>query len=419
MNLNGWDIVYVADADVINNALARNTANLSQKFAWSDGGFSASGIFGTWSIVPGGSQDLLMLQIQISSGSMVLTAGGAPIDVGGMAAQLLVNLQLLPSPTQPAAQALMFQLSGVPPQTGAGVVSPHDIVNAGALTLVQKAALGNAIANSLVENAGEISFVFATLSPAAASNVPWLTPVASRYAYLSPAGLPTAIAILSVVTQRDTSSLPLNVDPAILQGGGNAGLAISPDLFLANVMGPALLQSLQTSGTLAFDGSGTLRNTGTLQLPEIDKAGESYYPQIDSLAVTITDTETNVAINGSCDMHMGVSMTFSANSGIGVALAADDASLQLTTVGTPTFHKDVDIPWYDHLFDIFGGIAEAILQICVAAISDELGSGISDITSADALVQTAPAVVTWADTGGFQPQSATLATAFCLRGNLS
>jgi hypothetical protein len=418
MDLNGWDTAFVANADVINDALGRSTAKLCQKFSYSEGGFSASGEFGTWSIVPGGSQDLLMLQIEILSGSMVMTADGAPIDVGGMSAQLLVNLQLLPATATPATQ-LTFDFRGVPPATGPGVVTPHDVVNSGALTLVQKAALGNAIANSLVENAGEISFVFATINPAAASGVAWLTPVASRYAYLSPAGMPAALAILSVVTQRDTSGLPLNVDPGILQGTGNAGLAISPALFLQNVMGPALLQSFQTSGTLTVDGSGILRNTGTLGLPEIDKAGESYYPQLDSFAAAITDTQVNVNISGSCDMHMGVSMTFSAGSSVTVSLTGNATSLQLATVGTPTFHKDVSIPWYDHLFDIFGGLAEMILQICVAAISSELGGGISDVTSAQALVQSAPTVVAWADAGGFQARAATLATAFCLRGSLS
>jgi hypothetical protein len=340
-----------------------------------------------------------------------------------MAALLLVNLQILPSPATPASQSLVFNFKQVGPvassSSGVGVVTPHDILNSGNLTLVQKAALGSAVANVLVENAGQVSFVFATVNPTQASAVGWMHPVASRYAYLAPAGVPASLAILSVTSARDTSPLPLLMDPAILLGTGNAGLAVSPALFLQNVMGPALLASLKASGSMDVNGSGVLVNTSTLNLPEIHKAGESYHPQVDSMTATITDTQINVAMNGSCDMHMGVRMTFGATSNLSASLSTGGSSLQLATVGTPTFHKDVSIPWYDHMFDIVGVLPEIILQSCVAAISSELAGGISSSTSADAFVQSAPAIVSWANGGGFKVQTASLASSLCLRGVLS
>lgn len=419
MLLNGWDTVFVANADALNASLARSTSKLQQSFSFSEQGFSTSGTFGTWSIVPGGSGQLLVLQIDITSGTMKISADGASIDVSGMGVQLLVNLQLLPSPDALSRQSLVFDFQQVGPVAGPGVVTPHDVVTSKSLSLLQKTALGNAIANTLVQHAGEVSFVFATINPTQNSTISWIDPVASKYAYVAPAGLPPAIAILSVVTQRDVSGLPLLVDPSILQGAGNAGLAIEPGLFLEKVMGPALLQSLRTSGTLVLNSSGLLVNTGRLSLPEIDKAGESYHPGIDNLTASITDNQVNVAMTGGCGMRMGVSMTFRATSSLCVALASNGTSLQFSTVGQPTFHKDVNIPWYDHLFDIFGGLAEVILQVCVAAISNELAGGISDVTSSEALVQTAPGGVAWADVGGFTAQSASLATALCLRGQLA
>jgi hypothetical protein len=423
MNMNGWDTVFVASVDAINASLSRSTVKLLQKFSFSEQGDSVSGVFGTWSVVAGGSGKLLMLQIQITSGTMLMAAGATPIDLSGMAALLLVNLQILPSPATPASQSLVFNFKQVGPvassSSGVGVVTPHDILNSGNLTLVQKAALGSAVANVLVENAGQVSFVFATVNPTQASAVGWMHPVASRYAYLAPAGVPASLAILSVTSARDTSPLPLLMDPAILLGTGNAGLAVSPALFLQNVMGPALLASLKASGSMDVNGSGVLVNTSTLNLPEIHKAGESYHPQVDSMTATITDTQINVAMNGSCDMHMGVRMTFGATSNLSASLSTGGSSLQLATVGTPTFHKDVSIPWYDHMFDIVGVLPEIILQSCVAAISSELAGGISSSTSADAFVQSAPAIVSWANGGGFKVQTASLASSLCLRGVLS
>ncbi|MEM5428789.1 TULIP family P47-like protein [Cupriavidus oxalaticus] len=420
MNLNGWDTVFVGDMAVINAAMAASSAQLLQEFSFSQDGFSASGTFGTWQVVPGGSSELLLLQIALESGSMTMSAGTTPIDVSGMSVQLLVSLQLLPTGAGSGALALQFDFTAVGPAntSGAGVVTPHAVLDNGKLTLVQEAALGNAIANALVRNAGRISFMFASINPARAAAVPWIQPVASRYCYLAPAGMPPALAILSVNAGHSAEGLPLTVDPAVLQGDGNAGLAISPALFLQNVVGPALLQSLGSSGTLAVNSAGVLQNTGALPLREVDRAGESYHPQIDSLSVTVVDAQIQIAIQGSCDMHMGVSMTFSATSALAVALSTDRTSLQFSTVGTPTFHKDVSIPWYDHLFDIFGGIAEIILQVCVAAISSELGEGISGQTTSCALVGGAPSLVGWANGGGFSAGEATLASGFYMRGAL-
>ena len=421
MNMNGWDTIFVASMDYINQALANSTSTIPQTFSFSEQGYSTSGTFGTWSVVPGGSSQLLMLQIALPTGTMTMTPGAPPISIAGMSVQLLVSLQLLPVAASPGGSTLVFDFKQVGPasSTAAGVVTPHGFVNPGALTLVQQAALANAIANVLVQHAADVAFVFASISPERAASVNWMRPVSSAYCYLAPQGATAVLAILSVTSNRDISALPRLVDPGILQGVGNAGLAVSSALFLQNVMAPALLSSLRASGSLVLNSAGVLQNSGTLSLPEVDKAGESYHPQIDSMTVTLVDTQMLVTINGSCDMHMGVSMTFSATSTLGVSLAADGTSLVLSTIGTPTFHKDVDIPWYDHLFDVFGGLAEAILQICVAAISSELGGGISDLTSATALVQGAPSVVAWAGSGGFKVQSASLASSLLMRGGLA
>lgn len=418
MNLNGWDTIYVARTDPLNAALRAHTQSLVQSLSFEQNGFSASGTLGGWSMVPGGSQSLLLLQVEILVGTMTMAAGGQPIDVGGAGVQLLVNLRLLPPPAGSSDQQLVFDLGSVGATPGPGVVTPHDVVGLPSLNQVQKAALADAVAQDLVAHAGEVSFVLATVNPLSATGVPWLTPVRSSYAYVAPVGSPPALAILSVVSDRDISELPLTVDPGVLQGPGNCGLAIDPALVLAHVVGPALLTGMQASGRLSVDGSGVLRNSNPLSLPAVNHAGETYSPRVDSLAVNVTDSLLNVSIDGSCDLHMGVEMTFGSASSLTLSLSSDLASLELGVVGTPTFHKAVQIPWYDHLFDICGGLAEFILQVCVAAISSEVAGNIATGTSAQELVKSAPTIVSWADADGFSVESATLATALCLRGTL-
>jgi hypothetical protein len=423
MNMNGWDTVFVVAIDQINSALKNSTSKLVQTFSFSEQGFTTSGNFGVWSIAEGGSGTDLMLQIDISKGSMTMSDGGTSIDISGMSALMLVNLKLLPDKT--SGQTLQFDFqyvdtsnSNTDSSPAAGMVSPHDIIDNGVLSLVQKAALENAIANVLVQNASAVSFVFATINPTVASDVQWLKAEESHYCYLAPSGSAPVLAILSVTTKRDTSNLELGVDPSLLTGSGNAGLAISSGLFLENVIGPALIKSLGTTGSLALAGT-VLQNTGTLHLPKIEKSGESYEPEVKSLKVTIADTEIKVACSGSCDMHMNIKMTFKSNSTLGVSLDSKNQALQLGVVGKTTFHKSVKIPWYDHLLDAVTVVAEAVLQICVTAISSQLASGISSLTSSNHLVRDAPSLVSWAGASGFNAQEASLATSFYMRGTLT
>ncbi|TIN49193.1 MAG: hypothetical protein E5Y32_02385 [Mesorhizobium sp.] len=419
MILNGWDTVFVAKTDAINVALARATNQLTQSFSFSANDFQSSGTFGTWSIIPGGSGTLLMLQIEILAGSMQMSPAAPVLDLLGMKALLLVNLRLLPDARRPGPKTLVFDFETVGQTSVTGAVVPHDILEANSLTDIQKAALGVAIASALVAHASDVAFVFASISPTSETDLSWMNPIASRYAYLTPHGMAPALAILSVTTDRDVSALPALVDPTILLGSGDAGLAIAPGLFLQNVVAPALIQALNTSGRLVLGPSGQLTNTTRLLLPKVNRAGESYYPCISSLSVAISDAQINLNMRGSCDMHLGVEMNFQASSVLGVALAPNRDSLTLSQVGTPTFHKDVSIPWYDHLFDVFLALSELILRICVVAISSELGSGISSATSSQSLIKNTSKMVSWGDSGGFKVQSASLANSLCLRGTLS
>lgn len=416
MNLNGWDVAFVASVDYINGALAQSTDHLIQEFDSTEQDFHASGKFGTWSIVPGGSGNLLMLQLEIASGEVV--HGGAPaIDIGGMSVVFQVSLQFLPIPGKPTGQSLSFQFSQNSSKGAApGAVSPHAMNDGGKLTPMQKAALASSIADALVAGAGSISFVFATVDPEQAVGVDWLKPVVSGYAYVPPSDKrPAMLAVLSMTSAHDIAALPLTVDPALLPDTGNAGMAISTNLFLGNVFAPVLASSLQTQSSLAVAASGTLQNTQQLSLPDV----KGHTPAVNSLSATVVDDRINISLSGECDMNLGASLTFDASSVVQVSFDAATHKINFAQVGDPAFHSDRHVPWYDHLIDIFAlGTPEIAIQVVTHNLASAMADSIGSVTGLSSLATSAPSIVSWSGKSRFAPQAGGLATAFYLHGSI-
>lgn len=423
MDTYGWDIVFVADMDTINTSLQTSSSRLVQSFRFDEQGYNIQGTFGSWSIVSGGSGKLLVLSIEIKSGQFI-PPSAAVIDIGGLSVEVQVSLQLLPSPSTPGGQSLTFDFQSVGSQNSgsSGVVTPVRVNDPhNVLTPVQQSALMMAVATCLVNNASEVSYVFATINPSVANGAPWLKPAASSYCYAPIVGTNRAsLAILSVTSERDITSLPEKVDPVILPQQGYAGFAIAPWLFMANVFVPGLAQAWNVPTTdFTVDGSGSLSNTTQIGLPSISKSGETYYPYVDSVNGSVQADHIALNLSGSCDMHMGISMSFSAGSNVGLSFDSGSKKLSMVVIDSPTFSKNVSIPWYDHLLNlIVAGVAEIILQVTTTVIGNELGDAISNITGVSNISSYAPNIVAWGGKGGFSPTAAGLSNALWMQGEI-
>lgn len=419
MDTNGWDIVFAADIGVINKSLQSNTASLIETFDFNEQGYDVKGTFGTWSIAAGGSGKNLALNIELKSG-LLTPPGQSSIDITGLIVQLVVALQLLPSPSSPGGQTLTFNFKSVgnSPSADNGIVTPNGVIDPDhRLTLLQESAVGMAVATCLVNNASKVSYVFANITPSAANGTPWLMPHQSSYCYAPVIGGGASLAILSM-TSDGPSNAPLKVDPSLLGQPGDAGLAIAPWIFLRNVFVPGLANAWGVAASLfSVDNNGHLSNTGTIGLPSVSKAGETYYPKINSLTASVQADHVALSVSGSCDMGMNISMTFNGSSNIGIQFDPVSQKISMTVLGTPTFSKNVDIPWYDHLLDIISvGVAEIVLQVTTNVIGNELGNGISQMTGASNISSASSNIVSWGGRGGFSPNAAGLSGALWLKG---
>ncbi len=420
MNLYGWDTGYATSIVEVNQALADPTVR-PVAFDVTAQGISVQGQFGAWTIVPGGSGQLMRLQTAIASGS--ISGGGAPAaDLSGLAVVREVNLQLLPS-SLPKQQDLKFNfktLGVVGTPSGPGVVTPVLVLDpAKKLTFTQGAVFGAAIAQSLCDQAAAVSFAFASInlvppSPAAT----WLTPVSCAYTYYQTDGGAGYLVILSATDARDTSGLSRKIDPDLINGAGNGFFAISQALFLQHVIQPILpaLYSGTDASFYRFDApSCTLVATKAIGLPGTQAGAITYYPEITGLQIGVAGSNVTATASGDCDLKMGMSMTFSVISTSASSVSPSTGELSLAKDPNPGESHDSHIPWYDYLM---GAIPDIIMAIVVPVIADGIASGLSSQIKGMQFASAGAQNVHWAGMKKFTIAGGQLNSGFRLWGTL-
>ena len=426
MNIYGWDTVTALSVTEVNKALTAGATKLIQQFKVSGQTISTSyemqGEFGPWQIVPGGSGNLLRLAVPIGAGS-IRAGSGNPIDLAGATAVVDVSLELLPAPDN-RSQQLVFALHkaavlGDAPQPG--VVTPVSLTASAAVT----DALGplgsglvlNGVAEALASDAAAVSYVFASVNLVPPSVNSWLTPVHSAYVYQEVIGGGSYLAILSTTTARDVSQLQHTVDPELFSGGGNTAFAISEDLFLTQLVAPALPQVLGGSTNPGCFGYDPVKHAITAAhsfgIAEVKSGAIWYTPVVTSLNLGVVGGALTLAINGNCDLKAGISMDWWVTSQYPMVYSA--AAQKITFAGDPNSRSghSAHIPWY---FFAGGLLVEAITQAVVAVITESLASSLSSRLGSVGLAGLAGQTVAWQGMRQFTVSTARLDGALCLDG---
>lgn len=422
MDLHGWDTAYATHIGQLNLALAAPGATV-RSFEAEEEGWMVRGTLGPWRIVPGGAGILLHLEVPITEGSLC-SSGGPEASLAGVSVLLEINLQVLPSKL-PGEKELgfHFQHRGQPggPATGAtGAVTPLKVLNPAGLSFTQQAVLGAGLADSLVRQASAIAFSFASISvvpPGATGS--WLSPRSCAYAYCQTDGGEGFLVIYGATDGRNTDALPRQVDPALIAGQAQACFAISPALFLKNVIQPLLPQVYAGTNAAAFTFDAahtTIRATRAIGVGGVKSGAITYYPQIQSLAITTAGSRLNVRAEGDCDMYMGMSLAFAVSSQSESQFDASKATLSLRKDPHPEVSHSSHIPWYDYLM---GPLADIIMLIVVPLVADGIANGLNSAMQGMTFSNAGPQSVRWAGMKTFTIQGGELNTAFRLWGRLS
>ena len=421
MDTGQWDTIYAIHLNQVNAALAKSTGKVPQTFSLSGVDFvpyTVQGQFSRWSVIPGGSGQLIWLQLDIGSGSFMLGTGhqaqSAPL--AGISIQVEVSLQLIPAQAGGSTLQFDFKAVGKPGQAVPGLVTPLKLLDPNkALNPAMADALPGLMANFLVNNAAAVTYVFASINPANAATVKWLEPVKSDYVYLQSNAGDGYLAILSVTSDRDISSYLRQVDPSLIAPGVQGFFVISTNLFMQFVVLPLLPGAWGNGATAASfsfsPANHTISNTGNLGANGVTQGAITYYPEITSFGMAVNGGNLTTAVSGNCDLKMGMSMDYSISTACPAGYSSATKTLAFRPDPNPGEHHDTHIPWYDYLM---GPLPDIIVAAVIPAIANGIASGLTGQLQNITVLDNPPQAVQWSQQGNMQVATAGLAGALYL-----
>lgn len=419
MDLYGWDTAYATDFAILNNALAGD-ASLPSKFASTQSGITASGVLENWRLVPGGSGPLLHIQVALTSGN--ISGGTDPAaDLAGVSLIFEVNLTLLPTAVK-GVKVYRLDLKtvgkkGDPPKPG--VVLPYSISDPnGKLGFEQKIALPAMIAGVLVQQADDFTVAFARVNLVAPATNSWLTPVKVRYDVYAGSGK-DYLVIYAATSARNVDGLDTNVDPALLAGAGPMYYGISGNLFLEHAVLPLMPKLFNHSKAADFKfnaSKSAIVNTTSFAAGKVKSGAIWYHPEITKVSLRISGDEIVTDVSGTCDLGMGITMTFSIQSKSKSSFDPKTGRLSFAKDKHPTENHHAKIPWYDY---VLGPIPDIVMAVVVPMVASGIANGITAELSKETIGKEGAQNVKWPGMNGFSINAGGLNGGIQLSGNNS
>ena len=421
MDLNGWDSAYAVNLSYV-NAILSKPANIVSQFNQKQDAINIAGCFSGWEIVAGGSGQLLHLELKIASGT--LTGLGNAADLAKVSAKFEVNLSFLPTDL-PNKTKLVLNLKSVGKEdepSKPGVIKPLNgsvIDPNGELSFAQKSILLPMLAQFLVDNDDNITFAFANVnavSPDKSSS--WLAPTACAYNYYTTGNGQLFLVVFAVTNNKSPSGLKLEVDSNLVSGTGNAYYGISQAMFLEHVVLPSMTKVYpgNKQDAFSFDAkNNAIVNKKHISLPGKKSGAITYYPVITSLKITLSASKIKTVASGSCDLKMGMSMTFSVTSNCSSSFDGSSGKLTIKKDAHPSTSHDAHIPWYDYLM---GPIPDLIMAIVVPIVADGIASGL-DASINTSFCEIGPLLLDWPGMTHFEIAGGELNAGFQMFGNVS
>lgn len=421
----GWDTVFACTIDHANRALATSTEALGETLEFEEGGLRIDARLGAWQLVPGGSRQLVHMQVAIATG--MLYQGGATIDLAGVAVILEVSLQLLPvAPNAPDAVAkrrLTFKFVAVNTDTkkhGPGLVTFIRVVDPrGDLSPLQQALVGEAVARHLVDDAASVAFAFAEIDLVDHGSESWLCPTHSDYCYVETEGGRALFCIVGVISGHIAEGIEPSVDPGLLDAVHEGFFAISRDSFMQHAVLPMLVGAYPGSTLKSFTytpATGAITNTEPCSIGKV----KGYAPKLNALRVTADRGSLVLHAKGACDMNfLGVSMTFTADARLPLTFDAQRQAISFKADPKPAHSIAYDIPLGVRALILAGGglvgflvVEELIVPLIYGGIAESLSKRVGQ----SMLTQNSVRSTHWTGTKQFTAQEAGLDEAFYLRG---
>jgi len=384
ISLYNWDTASVISLDEINKDLSKNGNQILSNFEFSGGGgivlpYSCRGELGQWSIGSADSVDIIAVFLPIKSGT--ISSPNQTLDISGLTIKLAVSLNFI-AQASADLNSLIFafdnagRLGDSPKKnvvTPLAVSGPAAII--AALGLTGQEDLANSFVKMMVSSAKPMNYIFAQLGLPEASGTPWLAPTASIYCYASQLQGKDYLIILSVTNNQSIDEIP-QYDAQILPANeNNTTFAFTGNLFLKNIILPALASSFGqnlTLNDLSVNSAGDqIQLKSPFDLNPITVGLIDYVPEVTQLTGSMTDQGIILNLKGNCDLKAGIRMTFSVESRPTLNSQVKNMQLQFTADPKPISSHDASIPWY---WWFAGLLVKTIVNIVVLEICTSLSN---------------------------------------------
>lgn len=426
MDIQGWDSVSIVDALVVNSQLKENLSKVVQTFDYDGtsvlaGAYTISGSFGAWQIV-GGSDTLIWMKIPIETGTVTLKSNDAKHDISGMTVTVEITLSFVSDAKLPNVHNLRFDFRQVSQTTsGPGLVTPHSSTDPHKTGLGQ--LLEMAVAEVLVQNAGDISFIFASTGIVKPGTAKWLAPIASAYSYHKPVDSSSGyLAILSVTDDRSISGYSTQIDSDLIDRSVPLSFIISGDLFLHHVIMPSLPKVFKHASASKFTfSSSAIHNRGSFDLNGVEKGAITYTPNVGKLKIAVDANALKTQIEGRVGLHLpDARLDFYVSTANVLKYDKASKTFSFDKDDHPTTKTSKHIPWYDDvLIALSGPLGLAIFETVEAIVPNEIGSSLNSGDGSGRLPDQPSISVRWTGLEAVQVTSAGLSDAFYMRADLA
>lgn len=443
MKTYGFDYAYALSIDQVNRILARNLAKISMlmKFTTQDpdsgSTINLQASLAPWSIVRGGQNSLLNMQVPIAQGFLELEGGAltGSYDLSGVSAIVQIRLGWIGdgSPQDATGGPDHAQLIFDPSQGGPddpGYVATISINDPqGNLDSIASGLLKAYFAEALYANKEALKFIFASINPAPAKLASWLNPKRWIYYYTETANL----ASLCFLCMLDDSPLPSAAfDSTALSSAGNTLILISQAAFFRNVILPGVGNAFP-SGSFTLNCPNdqcTISNNGNFDFGTVTA---------NSFQLTTSNDGNGLAIQakggGPLKFLFGLADLPNASYSWEVdtinPLVFNNPQVSFADDPNPTLRQDHEMPWYDWpllvvlgitnvaglasmIYDLVNQFSDQVNQVGMSCINNNVEQAI------DGTVLSLNDLLEWSHDGQqFAATASGLDGAFYVRGNLS
>jgi hypothetical protein len=301
LTMDGWDVMSLTDVTLVNAALAARGNELITEFDYREDGLRLSGRFGAWQIAPGGSMNLLFVDIPIATGKLAGLPGRVgPVNVAGLTLRVRLMLGLLPAEGAPDQNDLRFDFEASE-AAGKGVL-PLDILDPkGQLSAIEASMLKSAAAACLAAHGDQVTFVFASVKARGTVSTDWLDLPHHDWANVVTADGRQYLAIAGALSPPKARLQ--TIDPALVATPASAYVALSNRLLAERVLRPSIKTSFKPPTPFALKGT-TLTSQRRIPLGVKKHGIWTIEPFIDRLSIAPAQKGLHIAAESSADLPM-------------------------------------------------------------------------------------------------------------------